>query len=124
MITDPVELATQRELTRAFIAADHETIALTPRISQKTTTGGQIFVEQEPREPQDFKLIELAIRSRTETHVPGGDHQEGDYTLLGNWDAVIGDRDIFTHDGGQWVVVSLEQDNGYEKRATVRRHGR
>lgn len=124
MITDPLELSTQRELTRAFIAADSETIVLIPRIMEKTSTGGRALVEQPAREPQDFKVIENVSRARSDTRVGGGEQHEEEFTILGNWDAVIGVHDIFTLRSAEWQVISVEWNNGYEQRAQVRRYGR
>lgn len=124
MITDARELATQRELTRAFIDADFETLTLTPRVSGKTSTGGRGFTNQAPRLPQKFKIIENVSRAMTNTRVPGGEQHEEEFTLLGYWDAVIGVYDIFTLRGATWEVISIEWDNGYEQRAQVRRFGR
>ena len=124
MISNPVELAAQRAVTAAFIGADFETIILIPREKAKTTTGGHTWTELPPRDPQDFKLSEVVSRARTEDKVPGGEQAEAEFMLIGLWNAVIGDRDVFDHEGARFEVIDIEPDNGYERRATVRRYGR
>lgn len=124
MIASADELAAQRRLTAAFIAADPETVVLIPRISQKTTAGGRTWVEQPPRVSQQFKVVERVSGAAIETHVIGGQQREEEMTLLGSWDAVIEARDIFTLRGSDWEVIEVQWDNGYERRAAVRRYGR
>lgn len=124
MIADPVELETQRALTAAFIAADPETITLTPRLSVRTTGGGRVWQEQAPRTPQDFKVVQRVSGAATDTRVPGGEQREEEFMLVGHWDAVIEPEDVFDYRGGSWQVLEIEWDNGYEKRAQVRRYGR
>lgn len=125
MIANPTELRVQRRNTAAFIAVDPETIVLTPREKTRTTTGGTVWTELPPREPQVFKIIP---RSQTgavsiDNRVGGGTMQEIEFTLLGNWDAQIGPHDIFRHDGAQWEVFEVDPSNGYEQRAQVVRFG-
>lgn len=124
MITNPIELATQRRLTATFIAADPETITLIPRVSQKTSGGGREWVEQTPREPQEFKIVERVTGARSNTRVAGGEQREEEFQLIGEWDAQVEARDIFVHRGREWEVAQVEWDNGYEKRASVVAYGR
>jgi hypothetical protein len=56
--------------------------------------------------------------------VIGGVEHVIEMTLLGNWDAVIGEHDIFTHRGSEWEILALDFFNGYEQRASVIRYGR
>lgn len=124
MITNVSELAAQRKQTAAFIAADPETIVLTPRVSEKTSSGGRRWVEQEPRQPQIFKVVEEVSRAAIDSHVLGGQQQEVIFTLVGSWDAQIESADIFDLRSAQWEVIRVDWDNGYEKRAAVKRYGR
>lgn len=118
------ELAVQRKITAAFIAAKFSMIALTPYVQQKTTTGGRQGIAQTPREPQRFHIIERVSTARSETHVPGGLQNEQEFTLLGNWDAVVEVHDRFTLEGNDWEVIAIDHNNGYERRAAVRRYGK
>lgn len=124
MITNPVELAAQIAMTAAFIDADPETITLIPRTSQKTAAGGRVWVEGTPRTPQTFKVTERVSTARIENRVPGGEQREDDMVLIGLPDAVIEAKDIFSLRGSEWEVIEVQWDNGYEKRASVRRYGR
>lgn len=123
MITNPTELAVQRELTAAFIAADFELITLIPRIEVTTGTGGRTWEDGVARVPQAFHVIERVSSARINTRVPGGEHGEEDFTLLGAWDVVIEVKDRFDFRGAQWEVSRVDWDNGYERRASVIRHG-
>lgn len=123
MITNPLELATQRELTRVFIEQDFEWLTLIPRVHVKTTTGGYVFQEQPPRAPQMFKIIENMSVARTSLRVPAGTQRKEEFTLLGKWDSLIAVNDIFTFRGTQWEVVDQVWDNGYERRAQAIQYG-
>jgi hypothetical protein len=124
VITNPTELAVNRRNTAVFIAADPDSIVLTPRTKQKTGTGGFSFVEGEPRVPQDFHIIPRNNGTgTTPTRVAGGQMREVEFTLMGNWDAQIAANDIFDHDGARWEVLSVDPPNGYEILAQVVRYG-
>lgn len=123
MITNATELAVNRRNTAAFIAADPETIALTPRARTKTGTGGYTWTDLPPREPQDFKVVERNSNAITRTRVAGGEQAEEEFTLVGNWDAVVAEHDVFTLRGQDWEVIQVDWFNGYEQRAQVRRYG-
>ncbi len=124
MIASQTELFVQRRNTAAFIAADPEEIVLTPRVQERTSTGGFKWVEQPPRAVQTFKIIERNTSAATITRVVGGEQHEVELTLLGHWDAVVGAHDIFEHRGARWEVLSVDHFNGYEQRAQVIRYGR
>lgn len=124
MITNPTELRVNRQNTAAFINADHEVIVLTPRTKTRTSTGGTTWTKGTPRDPQKFHFTERVSNAMPSNRVPGGEQRIEDYTLLGNYDAVIEVGDVFDFGGGEWEVVSLTNENGYERRATVIRHGR
>jgi hypothetical protein len=123
VITDPAELAAQKRITTDFINRDFELITLTPRTQTRTSTGGYVFTPGTPRAPQKFHVIERVSNAMPRTRVVGGDQRIEDFTLLGNWDAVVEPHDIFTMDGAEWEIVSVARDNGYERRATVIRFG-
>lgn len=124
MITDPIELAVQRDLTRAFIAADQDLIVLIPQVEIKTPTGGRTTEDGTPRDAQAFHFSERNSTARTATRVPGGEMREEEYTLIGNWDAIVEVKDRFSFGGAEWQVAALERENGYERRAAVIRYGR
>lgn len=124
MITNPVELATQRRITRAFIDADYEMITLMPRTQSKSSSGGYKYTKGTPRAPQKFHVVERVTNAMPRTRVQGGDQREEDFTLVGNWDAQVAVHDIFDLHSAQWEVVAVAHPNGYEQRATVLRYGR
>lgn len=124
MKSNATELAVDRRNTAAFIAADPTILRLTPRVRTKSSTGGFVWDEQPPRPAQTFKIVESNSRAQTATRVIGGTQHEVEFTLLGHWDAIIGENDIFEHDGREWEVIALDHFNGYEQRAAVIRFGR
>lgn len=123
MITNPMELRAQRAITKALVDSDYEEITLTPHTRNRTTTGGFTMEPGAPREPQRFHVVEKVSNAAVNNRVAGGSQTERQYTLLGYWDAEVEVHDKFEYNGGQWEVVELEWDNGYEKRAAVIRFG-
>lgn len=123
MITNPTELKVNRQNTAAFIDANHAVITLTPRTQTRTGTGGFTWTTGTPRTPQKFHFGERVTNAMPTNRVAGGTQRVEDYTLLGNYNAAIEVGDIFTLDGADWEVVALQQENGYERRATVIRYG-
>jgi len=116
------ELEIQRGLTESFIAASPISLVLTPHARTKSNNGGYTTAGGTPRAAQSFKLIQF---SENADPVLGQDGvmRRIDFMLLGLWDAQIAVDDQFTYDGGDFQVVALMTDLGYETRALVRRRG-
>jgi hypothetical protein len=71
-----------------------------------------------------FSLIEPSDSGfRLPAVIAEGSQQSFDFLLLGSYDAIVEENDVFTHDGKEYKVVTLMIDNGYETRAMVLRHG-
>ena len=108
-----------RRATQAFINDDPTEITLlTVPEKYKVPGGGFEASEQVARETQTFKLV-AAFGDDGNTNVDGASAHTWKYTLIGLWDSVIEVGDVWVDGGTTYRVVSLLQDNGYEKRAAV-----
>lgn len=124
----PYELAIQRTTTAAFIAADPYGVVLVGRVAGKLPSGGVGYVET----VRDAQVMRLIPMSHTERPVQGfsasvsggGVQRKYDFTLLGEWDAIIGKDDYWIDvDGQKWVVDSLLPYNGYQQKALIMSYG-
>lgn len=117
-------LAIHRDLTDAFIAQNSVELTLIPRGETVTATGGRLKTASTPRVPQVFSLIEPSDSGfRLPSVIAEGSQQSFDFMLLGSYDAIVEENDVFTYDGHEYKVMTLMIDNGYETRAMVLRHG-
>lgn len=116
-------LALNRKLTRAFIAANPVTLVLTPRTREKKPAGGWAWAEGTPRDPQTLTLIEPRTDPLPTVTVDGVERVVR-FTLLGAHDSLLDTGDIFSHQGKDWEVVEMFFDNGYERRGLVTARGR
>lgn len=117
-------LAENRAATEAFINAAPVDLVLTPRVKQSDGTGGRQMVLGDPRSSQRFSLLEPSNSGYQEPLATrDGQQTTFDFMLLGKYDAVFAEDDVFTYDGKEYKVVTVMADNGYEKRALVLRHG-
>ena len=122
---DPIELQINRENTAAFIAAKPVMLTLTPRKKVRQNAGGFKFENQEPRAPQQLRIIE----TRSETTPPQVKVQDGTlrdvaFWLLGPWDAHVEQYDHwFAADGRHWSVADVVRSNEYEVRGVVVEYG-
>ena len=128
---DAEELAIQRDLTHEFILAAPMIIALTPRVDVRKDSGGVQPTDQTPRAPQTFRLIPMSSTERpvgsnsAAQSRDAGVVRQYDYTLLGEWDAVVAENDWWEMpDGHRLVVDSLVSFNGYERKAMITARGR
>lgn len=119
---NPLELPTQRRLTKAFIDTMPVTITLTPRLQERKASGGYTWAEQAPRVPQVLRLVEPSGAPQIVTTADGKERLI-EFLLIGQHDAEIGVYDIFTHEGLDYEVLSLYHFNGWERRAQVARRG-
>lgn len=117
-----IDLPTNRTLTKAFIDAVPVVLTLIPRANIKQPAGGYRWVEQTPRLPQTFTLIEPS-GEQLPTVTTDGVERTILYELLGEWNAELARGDVFTHQGKDFEVVELFHENGYERRAMVSARG-
>lgn len=117
------ELNAQRRMTQAFIAADPESVmvSLIPRVRQRTASGGFEDVDGTPRNPQRFKLSEIAFDQRPTVTVAGVERII-DYHLIGPHDAIVRVGDYWTEGTTKYEVVGFTDGFGYETKAQVLRH--
>lgn len=117
------ELTANRRQTREFIAARPSEIALIPRRRIKDGNGTK-WIEETPRDSQMLRLIEQGPSASTAARGGDGVQRKTSYQLLGEWSAEIGQYDTWTDSAGiRWEIDRLLPDNGYERRAMVRRYG-
>lgn len=121
------ELAVQRDLTHAFIVANPTTITLTSHTEVKLPSGGFKAGPGIPRIPQVFKLIQMNHTERPKqaiTALASGVQRKYDFTLLGEWNAVVAKGDWWDDANGQrWVIDDIVPYNGYEVKAMVMSYG-
>lgn len=116
------ELQAQRSLTSYFIGTQSVTVQLVPRRKVKRPSGGFVWEAQIPRDVQTMRLIEP---SGPALPYMGSDGvvRNMEFMLLGEWDAYLGQFDIFTLHSREWEVAELFHFNGYERRAAVIKYG-
>lgn len=118
-----LEMDLQRRITAEFISTQPVMVTLTPRLKVKTATGGYAWAKQEDRPVQRMRLVESS-GVPAELRSSDGQMRQLEFMLLGEWDAVIGQYDIFEFEPGQWwEVADLYHFNGWERRASVIRYG-
>lgn len=122
------EIRIQRKNTHRFIAADPTDVSLTPRVETKTAAGGTAIADGLVRPPQRFRVIPA---SHTERPSPGaaapasGQQRRHDFTLLGEWDAVMEPGDWWQDERGErWVIDEMVPHNGYETRGLITSFGK
>lgn len=112
-------LETLRRATLAFIADDPYSIVLQPNGTGRTKKPGggyDMDEEQLPREAQTFKLVAAGGGS---VNAEGKQVHSWTYTLIGAWNADIEIGDTWVDGGTQYRVMSILQNNGYEKVCAV-----
>lgn len=121
-----IELAAQRRITKAFIAAHPVQVVLIPRVPTKTGTGTKL-VDQAARPAQTVRLIDQSAAGGT---TPGvvttldGQQRKVEFQMLGTFDASFGLYDYWLDSNGvRLEVAELLPANGYELRAQVVRYG-
>lgn len=112
-----------RAQTTAFIATDPTSIVLTPTVRTRTAAGGWAVSDGVDRAAQTFKLIPMTYQQKPTVTVDGKERII-DYTLLGEWDAIMERGDYWiTEDGKRWEIVELAPGHGYETKGLVEVHG-
>jgi hypothetical protein len=118
----------QRRVTREFIMASPTEVTLVPNTETRTGSGATKMDEGVPRPVQTFRLIPMSHTERPQRSLSdtgGGVQRKYDFTLLGEWDAVVSENDYFYGpDGEKYIVDSVLPFNGYERKAMVMAYGR
>jgi hypothetical protein len=119
------ETVMQRNLTHWFIMSDPMEIALTPYAELRTGSGGVALQAQPPRETQTFRLIPFSAFESPVRSPDQGVQRKYDFTLLGEWNAIMDVNDRWTDEVGQtWVIDNLVSANGYERKGLVISYGK
>lgn len=117
------ELEILRRQTAAFILTDPFPIILIPRLRIQTGDGGYILTDQTPRVEQVFRTISMSANNLV-TQGQSGFQRTSPFMLLGEWDSLMADYDYFTAlDGQRWEVISIQHDNGYERKGALASYG-
>lgn len=123
-----VEIRIQRRNTSAFIAADPTDLGLTPRVETVTPGGGKTFSDGIQRVTQRFRLIPASHVERPLSGVAAtasGQQRRHDFTLLGEWNALMEPGDWWDDERGErWVIDEMVPHNGYETRGLVTSFGK
>lgn len=121
------ELLSQREVTRQYILANPTWIELIPRADVRTPSGATVNADGAPRVPQMFRLIPMSASERPSVSTSGVDsgvQRRYDYTLLGEYGAVVEPNDWWEDDNGQtWRVDSLVDGHDYSVKAMITSYG-
>lgn len=119
-----VELEAQRAVTLAYIAAAPVSIVLTPVVKVKTANGSTP-TPGDPRQPQTFKVNEPGDSGARYPLTAGevGKERVVEYILIGAYDAVVENNDIFTYRDEEYQVIQVLTPNDYEVRAMAVRRG-
>lgn len=120
----------QRRLTREFIASSPVYLELIPGSETRLPSGGVSVADGVPRPTQMFRLIPMshteqpARSTSASASADAGVQRRYDYTLLGEWDAVMRVKDHwYTEDGQQLVIENMVSYNGYERKGLVISYG-
>jgi hypothetical protein len=112
-----------RNLTHLYIAENPVEVVLVPNALVQTPSGGRDWLPGPARSSQTCRLIESTGQQDPGSQKGADGFQvEQDYQLMLEWDATIGLHDKFTLQGRSWDVIDLMPENGYERRAVVRRY--
>jgi hypothetical protein len=119
------ETSVQRDLTHWFIMSDPREIALVPHARIRTGSGGFTMQAQPARETQVFRLIPASSFEPPVRSPDQGVQRRYDFTLLGEWNAIMEVDDRWTDELGQtWVIDNLVSSNGYERKALIISYGK
>lgn len=122
------ELTRQRRVTREFIMASPTQVTLNPQTDVKGASGAVSTVTGVARAVQTFRLIQMSHMERPVRNSVGesqGVMRKYDFTILGEWDAVIVENDWWVDGNGQkWIVDAIVPYNGYERKGLVTSYGR
>lgn len=106
------ELAVQRQLSVAFIAADAQTIVLQRRTRTPDGAGGVTVGEPVPQAPQTFRLLPQEDGATARTNADG-EAATPEYMLMGYWDCNMARFDEFAIGARRFQIVYID-DRQYE----------
>lgn len=112
------ELAVQRDLTTAFIAADPNNTVLMRQARTANGSGGWVLGPPVALPSQVTRLIPLQSGA-TERHSQDGKLVQPTYALLAEWDADMQRGDKFTLNGRRYEVVFINENQSYELKGEV-----
>jgi hypothetical protein len=118
----PIELAVQRKLTAAFIAADSLTLTLLRATQTADGEGGVVTGDPAPLAPQTMRLIPM--RDGAEGRFTAdGKMVVPEYMLMGTHAANMERGDEFYLEGKRYELLFVQQNKQYEKKAEVAYRG-
>lgn len=123
MSIQPGELAVQRALTQAFVAADASTLTLWRSEWQNDGAGGVVRLDPEPLAPQQLRLQPREDGGSPRT-TADGEQVVPTYTLIGLHTADMKRWDTFAKDGVRYELAFVYENTQYEVKAEVFYHGR
>jgi len=115
------ELAMQRRLTKAFIAADWRSVVLMRAEITEDGAGGFVTGEPAPLPSQVMRLIAQGSTGADSKQrmTANGQQVTPEYILLGLHDADIQRWDSFELDGRRYEVVFVNENRQYEAKGEV-----
>jgi len=117
-----LELAVQRQLSKAFINADYLTVILERSVWVSDGSGGSVRQPPAPLAPQRMRLIPLGDGAQ-ERFTASGEAVTPSYMLMAEHTADLERWDEFTLNGRRYEVVFLNENQQYEKKAEVAYRG-
>lgn len=108
----PAEVAIQRMLTEAFIAADANDVVLEPFSRESNGSGGYRKISQPPRAPQVMRLVPISTTS-FERMTLDGRTVSPQFVLLGQWNSLMDRGDKFSLLGKRYEVVHVQEKSEY-----------
>ena len=112
-----------RQSTAWFIDQDPTIVTLVQRgASGKGPGGGVLYGPPTPRSPQTVKLIHQGGNGISTGE--GGQDRVYQYVIVLAHDGLVEVGDEFEVSGNKFVVFSMDPDNGYERKAYARQHGK
>lgn len=109
----PGEAAIQRILTRAFIAADANSVVLEPNKREPNGSGGYVLSAQPPRSPQTVRLIPITTTA-FERETLDGKTVTPQFVLMAEATAAVERGDRFVLNGKRHEVVHVQEKRDYQ----------
>jgi hypothetical protein len=117
------ELAIQRQLTAAFIAADYIQVTLMRSVWTSDGAGGEVKGASAPIAPQKARLIPQSDGASSGPSqgrlTSDGEIVQPSYMLMGSYQFDVQRWDQFTVDGRRYEVVFINENRQYEVKAEV-----
>lgn len=114
-MTNAAELQVQRQLTKAFIDAEPDSVVLQPFDKESNGSGGYRIVPASPRDPQVMRLIPISTTA-FERLTLDGKTVAPQFVLQGEWDCEMQRGDRFELDGKRYEIVHLQEKQEYQKK--------